>query len=88
MYHTVDMSDTPYAGSLQHLDHSDRTAREQRGKYKANKRAPRGLYSRGYKRNTPATPRAGTVLVVKPSTMDYDTRLTKHGSVGVDYNED
>lgn len=33
--------DTPYMGTLSTLDHSSKTARERRGKSKANKRAPR-----------------------------------------------
>lgn len=78
--YVVDLTDTDYSGSLQRLDNSNKTARERRGKYKANKRAPRGMYGTGrvQARGTTRAP----LTVVQPTTMSYTERIARYGAVG------
>lgn len=94
----VDLSDTPYEGSLPQYGHTGKkSSRERRGKYKANK-----VYKPSWRPNetldlllmtrAPRTARKAArhtpVLVVQPTTLSYTDRVARYGSVGQDYNED
>lgn len=80
----VDLTDTEYLGKTQSLDFSNRTHRELRGKYKANKRPPRGI--RGTGRTLARGTTRQAVVVVQEAPATYASRLAKYGSTGVDYD--
>lgn len=92
----VDLSDTPYEGSSPEYGHTGkRSARERRGKYKANKvRRPSWrhnatldvlLMTRSPSRKRAVRDAAATTTA--PQAESYAARLARFGSVGLAYNE-